>query len=106
MKHARLALASAALLLAACTPPAAELDAYTKVPISPFLGKPVPDLPFPKANVTHVRWMDIASLVDKRQSPWSRWLLPIPPSLFPLLSPNPIFPCPSSLFLVLLSLCV
>jgi protein-disulfide isomerase len=41
MKHARLALASAALLLAACTPPAAELDAYTKVPISPFLGKPV-----------------------------------------------------------------
>ncbi len=40
MKRARLALASAALLLAACTP-AAEIDAYTKVPISPFLGKPV-----------------------------------------------------------------
>jgi protein-disulfide isomerase len=51
MKHARLALASAALLLAACTPPAeidastkapaAEIGAYTKVPISPFLGKPL-----------------------------------------------------------------
>jgi len=40
MKHARLALACAGLLLAACTP-AAEIDAYTKVPIAPFLGKPV-----------------------------------------------------------------
>jgi protein-disulfide isomerase len=40
MRHARLALASAALLFAACTP-AADPDAYTKVPIQPFLGKPV-----------------------------------------------------------------
>jgi protein-disulfide isomerase len=40
MKNAHLALASAALMLAACTP-AAEIDAYTKAPISPFLGKPV-----------------------------------------------------------------
>jgi protein-disulfide isomerase len=47
MKNAPLALASAALMLAACTP-AAEIDAYTKAPISPFLGKPVlgdPDAP-------------------------------------------------------------
>lgn len=47
MKHARLALASAVVLLAACTP-AAPIDAYTKVAISPFLGKPVlgdPDAP-------------------------------------------------------------
>ena len=47
MKNAHLALASAALMLAACTP-AAEIDAYTKAPISPFLGKPVlgdPDAP-------------------------------------------------------------
>jgi len=29
-----------------------------------FLGKSVPDVPFPKANVTQVRWMDILSLVD------------------------------------------
>jgi protein-disulfide isomerase len=47
MKHTRLAFASVAWLLAGCTP-AAPIDAYTKVPISPFLGKPVlgdPDAP-------------------------------------------------------------
>jgi hypothetical protein len=27
-----------------------------------FLGKPVPDMPFPKANVTRIRWMDIHAL--------------------------------------------
>ncbi len=30
--------------------------------LCPFLGRPVPDLPFPKANVTRLRWMDLASL--------------------------------------------
>jgi protein-disulfide isomerase len=47
MKHARLALASVVLLFAACTP-AADPDAYTKVEIKPFLGKPIlgdPDAP-------------------------------------------------------------
>jgi protein-disulfide isomerase len=47
MKRLHLAVASVALLLAACTP-AAEIDAYAKVAISPFLGKPVlgdPDAP-------------------------------------------------------------
>jgi len=28
-----------------------------------FLGKPIPDVPFPKANVTQVRWIDIADVV-------------------------------------------
>ena len=27
--------------------------------LCPFLGKPVPDVPFPKANVTKIRWMNI-----------------------------------------------
>jgi protein-disulfide isomerase len=47
MKNARLALASVVLLFAACTP-AADPDAYTKVEIKPFLGKPIlgdPDAP-------------------------------------------------------------
>ncbi len=30
--------------------------------LCPFLEQPVPDLPFPKANVTRLRWMDLASL--------------------------------------------
>ncbi len=30
--------------------------------LCPFLGKPVPDMPFPKANVTRIRWMDIHAL--------------------------------------------
>lgn len=29
-----------------------------------FLGKPVPDIPFPKANVTRIRWMDLQELVS------------------------------------------
>lgn len=29
-----------------------------------FLGKPVPELPFPKANVTRIRWMDLQQLVS------------------------------------------
>src|SRR5207247_6666629 len=28
-----------------------------------FLGKPIPDAPFPKANVTQIRWIDIAHVV-------------------------------------------
>ena len=28
-----------------------------------FLGKPMPEVPFPKANVTQVRWIDIADVV-------------------------------------------
>jgi 3'-phosphoadenosine 5'-phosphosulfate (PAPS) 3'-phosphatase len=28
-----------------------------------FLGKPIPDIPFPKANVTQVRWIDITDVV-------------------------------------------
>lgn len=27
--------------------------------LCPFLGKPIPDIPFPKANVTTIRWMNI-----------------------------------------------
>ncbi len=30
--------------------------------LCPFLGKPMPDMPFPKANVTRIRWMDVHSL--------------------------------------------
>ncbi len=30
-----------------------------------FLGKPIPDIPFPKANVTHIRWLDIHGLERK-----------------------------------------
>lgn len=30
--------------------------------LCPFLGKAVPDMPFPKANVTRIRWMDVHSL--------------------------------------------
>ncbi len=32
--------------------------------LSPFLGKPVPDTPFPKSNVTQIRWMKISDIVD------------------------------------------
>jgi len=31
--------------------------------LCPFLGKPIPDVPFPKANVTRVRWIDMADVV-------------------------------------------
>lgn len=30
--------------------------------LCPFLGKPIPEQPFPKANVTRIRWMDLAAL--------------------------------------------
>ncbi len=30
--------------------------------LCPFLGRPVPDIPFPKANVTRIRWLDIHGL--------------------------------------------
>lgn len=30
--------------------------------LCPFLGRSIPDQPFPKANVTRIRWMDLASL--------------------------------------------
>jgi hypothetical protein len=29
-----------------------------------FLGKPVPEVPFPKANVTRIQWMDLQALVS------------------------------------------
>ena len=32
--------------------------------LCPFLDKPVPEAPFPKANVTRIRWMKIDDLVD------------------------------------------
>jgi 3'-phosphoadenosine 5'-phosphosulfate (PAPS) 3'-phosphatase len=32
--------------------------------LCPFLGKPIPDLPFPKANVTSIQWMDLQALVN------------------------------------------
>ncbi|NWG74974.1 MAG: hypothetical protein HXY24_10270 [Rubrivivax sp.] len=32
--------------------------------LCPFLGRPVPDAPFPKANVTQIRWIDIEDLVS------------------------------------------
>jgi len=31
--------------------------------LCPFLAKPVPDIPFPKANVTQIRWMKMEDLV-------------------------------------------
>jgi 3'-phosphoadenosine 5'-phosphosulfate (PAPS) 3'-phosphatase len=31
--------------------------------LCPFLGKPIPDLPFPKANVTQIRWMKIEDVI-------------------------------------------
>jgi hypothetical protein len=31
--------------------------------LCPFLGKPAPELPFPKANVTQIRWMKIADVI-------------------------------------------
>lgn len=36
--------------------------------LCPFLGRPVPDLPFPKANVTQIRWIDIEDLVSIAQA--------------------------------------
>ncbi len=30
--------------------------------LCPFLGRPIPDLPFPKANVTRIRWLDLHGL--------------------------------------------
>ena len=30
--------------------------------LCPFLGKPIPEQPFPKANVTRIRWMDLAAI--------------------------------------------
>ena len=35
--------------------------------LCPFLGRDVPDLPFPKANVTQVRWMSIDDVVAVAQ---------------------------------------
>jgi 3'-phosphoadenosine 5'-phosphosulfate (PAPS) 3'-phosphatase len=32
--------------------------------LCPFLGRPVPDVPFPKANVTQIRWMRIEEVVS------------------------------------------
>lgn len=32
--------------------------------LCPFLSKPIPDVPFPKANVTSIRWIDIAEVVS------------------------------------------
>lgn len=32
--------------------------------LCPFLGKPVPELPFPKSNVTRILWMDLQELVS------------------------------------------
>ena len=31
--------------------------------LCPFLDKPIPDVAFPKANVTHIRWMNIQDIV-------------------------------------------
>jgi 3'-phosphoadenosine 5'-phosphosulfate (PAPS) 3'-phosphatase len=32
--------------------------------LCPFLGKPVPDIPFPKANVTRIQWMQVTDLLE------------------------------------------
>jgi len=32
--------------------------------LCPFLGRPVPDIPFPKANVTQIRWMKIQDVIS------------------------------------------
>jgi len=31
--------------------------------LCPFLGRPIPDVPFPKANVTQINWMNIGDIV-------------------------------------------
>jgi 3'-phosphoadenosine 5'-phosphosulfate (PAPS) 3'-phosphatase len=31
--------------------------------LCPFLGKPIPDIPFPKANVTQIAWMNVNDVV-------------------------------------------
>jgi 3'-phosphoadenosine 5'-phosphosulfate (PAPS) 3'-phosphatase len=31
--------------------------------LCPFVGKPVPDVPFPKANVTQITWMNVGDIV-------------------------------------------
>jgi 3'-phosphoadenosine 5'-phosphosulfate (PAPS) 3'-phosphatase len=33
--------------------------------LCPFLGKPIPDVPFPKANVTNIRWMNIDNVAKQ-----------------------------------------
>jgi 3'(2'), 5'-bisphosphate nucleotidase len=35
--------------------------------LCPFLGKPLPDIPFPKANVTQIRWMNINDVTSIAQ---------------------------------------
>jgi 3'-phosphoadenosine 5'-phosphosulfate (PAPS) 3'-phosphatase len=35
--------------------------------LCPFLGKPVPDAPFPKANVTRIRWINVNDVVAVAQ---------------------------------------
>lgn len=32
--------------------------------LCPFLGRPIPDVPFPKANVTQIRWIEIDELAS------------------------------------------
>jgi 3'(2'), 5'-bisphosphate nucleotidase len=32
--------------------------------LSPFLGRPIPETPFPKSNVTQIRWMKINDIID------------------------------------------
>jgi 3'-phosphoadenosine 5'-phosphosulfate (PAPS) 3'-phosphatase len=32
--------------------------------LSPFLGRPIPETPFPKSNVTLIRWMKINDIID------------------------------------------
>lgn len=32
--------------------------------LCPFLGKPIPDIPFPKANVTQIRWINIEDIIS------------------------------------------
>lgn len=36
--------------------------------LCPFLGRPVPDTPFPKANVTQILWMNIGDIVAVAES--------------------------------------
>jgi 3'-phosphoadenosine 5'-phosphosulfate (PAPS) 3'-phosphatase len=35
--------------------------------LCPFLGRPIPDIPFPKANVTRIQWMQVTDLVEAAQ---------------------------------------
>ena len=64
-------------------------DGWSK--LCAFLGKPVPDIPFPKANVTRIRWMDPQELVSIAREAGDE-LLRVHRSLVPTAGDAPLLP--------------